>query len=294
MTIYLYQPRYRNGANMDYNTTYNRLIERSKTRKLIEDEYYELHHIIPRCLGGTNDPDNLTYLTAREHYIAHQLLCKIYPTNHKLLFAAMMMCVDSEYRATRRGNRLYEWLRKTFSENHPSKTELGKTKIKNGLDRYLSSDEWEERRNRIHEKTRETRVCSCGCGTEFIVSKKSPKKYINIQHSRRNKKHSEVTKLRQSESMKKKLSSLSGEEMDKRLRNSLGGVDHNKRGEAISKAKKGKPTRQQEIVGVRYAQMSDEEFDILLATKAQRIHNRMIRLRMRYMNEVLYHDRAET
>ena len=45
-------------------------INRTKTK----NDYYELHHIIPKCLGGTNSADNLVLLTAREHYIAHLLL----------------------------------------------------------------------------------------------------------------------------------------------------------------------------------------------------------------------------
>ena len=35
------------------------------------DGYKERHHIVPRCMGGTNDNDNLIDLYAEEHYIAH-------------------------------------------------------------------------------------------------------------------------------------------------------------------------------------------------------------------------------
>ena len=38
------------------------------------DEYHERHHIIPKCLGGTNDENNLIDLFAREHFEAHRLL----------------------------------------------------------------------------------------------------------------------------------------------------------------------------------------------------------------------------
>lgn len=40
--------------------------------------YYEKHHIIPRCIGGSDNELNLVLLTAREHFLAHYLLCKIY------------------------------------------------------------------------------------------------------------------------------------------------------------------------------------------------------------------------
>ena len=51
------------------------------------DGYYERHHIIPRCCGGTNDDDNLVDLYAREHFIAHRLLALENPDNKKLAYA---------------------------------------------------------------------------------------------------------------------------------------------------------------------------------------------------------------
>lgn len=36
------------------------------------------HHIIPKHSGGTDDPGNFTYLTVREHIIAHFLLWKMH------------------------------------------------------------------------------------------------------------------------------------------------------------------------------------------------------------------------
>ena len=44
----------------------------------------EVHHIVPKCLGGSNKKENLVELTAREHFICHRLLCEIYPKNKKL------------------------------------------------------------------------------------------------------------------------------------------------------------------------------------------------------------------
>jgi hypothetical protein len=38
--------------------------------------YTERHHIIPKCIGGTDEPSNIVRLSAREHYIAHRLLVK--------------------------------------------------------------------------------------------------------------------------------------------------------------------------------------------------------------------------
>lgn len=33
-----------------------------------------LHHIVPKHMGGTDDPDNLVYLTVEEHALAHKKL----------------------------------------------------------------------------------------------------------------------------------------------------------------------------------------------------------------------------
>jgi hypothetical protein len=76
---------------MDYQKHYDLLIEKRKNRELIKNEYYENHHIVPKCIGGSNTKDNLIKLTAREHFIAHWLLHRIYPKNNKLAFAFYLM-----------------------------------------------------------------------------------------------------------------------------------------------------------------------------------------------------------
>lgn len=74
---------------MDYKKIYNSIIDRAKGRIL--ECYTELHHIVPRCMGGSNDNTNLVRLTAREHFIAHRLLYKIYLTP-RLAHAWFAMC----------------------------------------------------------------------------------------------------------------------------------------------------------------------------------------------------------
>lgn len=51
----------------------------------------EVHHILPRSMGGTNDKENLVRLTLREHFIAHAMLLRIYK-NSKMSMAFKMMC----------------------------------------------------------------------------------------------------------------------------------------------------------------------------------------------------------
>jgi hypothetical protein len=76
---------------MNYQKIYNQIIKRAKTRQL--EGYKEKHHILPKCLGGNNDKDNLVELTAREHFLCHRLLCEIYPNNDKLWYALWLMIV---------------------------------------------------------------------------------------------------------------------------------------------------------------------------------------------------------
>ena len=72
---------------MDYKKHYNLLIQKGLKRNPSELNYSEKHHIIPKCMGGNDSKENLVILTAEEHYVAHQLLVKIYPNQKGLKYA---------------------------------------------------------------------------------------------------------------------------------------------------------------------------------------------------------------
>ena len=74
---------------MNYQKIYDSLIEKSKKKIIVHDGFYERHYIIPRCMGGTNRPENIATLTQKEHYIAYKLLVKIYPNNRALKESAI-------------------------------------------------------------------------------------------------------------------------------------------------------------------------------------------------------------
>jgi len=86
-------------------------------------------------MGGTDDPENLVQLTPEEHYVAHQLLVKMYPENFGLVSAAMFMA-GGERRVR---NKVYGWLKKRYSEymkgpNNPGKNQpTGKDHWKYGV-----------------------------------------------------------------------------------------------------------------------------------------------------------------
>ena len=55
---------------------------------------FHLHHIVPKCLGGSDEDFNLISLTYREHFIAHALLAKSFP-NHPGLTKAIFFFKES-------------------------------------------------------------------------------------------------------------------------------------------------------------------------------------------------------
>lgn len=113
---------------MNYRRIHDAIIDRARNRTL--QGYRERHHVIPRCLGGSNDKLNLVELTAREHFIVHKLLCEIYLNEPKLIYAYWMMSrsiSNSKYiREYSVSSKDYERSRRLFSDIS-SKQQLGKT-----------------------------------------------------------------------------------------------------------------------------------------------------------------------
>lgn len=76
-------------------------------------------------MGGTDSKENLVDLTPEEHFVAHQLLVKLFPNNQKLIYAAAMM--TRGHNGRRANNKLFGWIRKQFAITH-SKAMKGKKK----------------------------------------------------------------------------------------------------------------------------------------------------------------------
>ena len=77
-----------------YEDFINNILE-TRGRNGCGDEYHETHHIVPKCMGGTNDKENLIDLFAREHFEAHRLLALENPENKKLTYAWWCMSVQT-------------------------------------------------------------------------------------------------------------------------------------------------------------------------------------------------------
>ena len=100
---------------MDYNLIYKNLILKARERNLQKNIYFEKHHIIPRCMGGNNDQNNIVKLTAREHFVAHWILTKIYNKEWKLFFAFFQMTKNCRHERIL-NSRQFEIARKALSE----------------------------------------------------------------------------------------------------------------------------------------------------------------------------------
>ena len=142
---------------MDYQTLYLKLLKKAELRINNDTFYTEKHHILPQCINKNN---YTVLLSAREHFIAHQLLYKIYKNTQygDLLFQAIrMMCSSNKYQI--RNNREYEWVKRYHSLCQSKrmkglpKTEAHKLKISLS---HIGIKQTEESKRKIRE-TREQR-----------------------------------------------------------------------------------------------------------------------------------------
>lgn len=76
---------------MDYQRIYDEFIA-DRWYNPVLSGYTERHHIIPRCLGGSDAVGNLIDLTPEDHYFAHLLLAKIHGGQ---LAAVLFLLVDN-------------------------------------------------------------------------------------------------------------------------------------------------------------------------------------------------------
>lgn len=99
---------------MNYHKTYITLIEKGKNRELVKEKGYEIHHIIPKSVGGSNNQSNLVKLTYREHFIAHVLLTKLYPMSYELLYSAWKFTYSSDGHNKKLNSRTHKILKEKY------------------------------------------------------------------------------------------------------------------------------------------------------------------------------------
>lgn len=130
----------------NYQDFINNIIQ-TRGRFACGDEYHERHHILPKCMDGTDDEDNLIDLFAREHFEAHRLLAQENLDNYKLVYAWTMMAW------TKKGGRNcevtaaeYEEARKAMSEARKLYTPSYETLINMGNAQKKRYENIEERK----------------------------------------------------------------------------------------------------------------------------------------------------
>jgi hypothetical protein len=189
---------------MDYEKIYSQLIERSQSenRKKGCGIYFERHHIVPKCMGGRNDKINLVLLTAREHYIAHKLLCKIYPNEIKLQYALWAMINLSN----RNQNRSYIISSADYESARNQYIQLMR-RPKSDLHKKKLSNAWTDIRRKASSET----------------LSRTNKQRIGILHPNFGKKHSDETKKKMSLAQSNKTIS---DETKKKISAALLGYTH--------------------------------------------------------------------
>ena len=199
---------------MNYQKLYNQIVEKAKSenRKKNSKIYYEAHHILPLCLGGTGNTKqwrwhtNIVLLTAREHFLCHWLLHEIYPDNEKLSMAFFLMCSieNDKQRRYKPSSRIIEYAKKQSSKFRKNQKGFWKGK-------HLS----EETKNKIRlanlgkkqsDFTKNKRLETFkNIGLHDIISKRLKGKSLTEEHKNKIKASSQRNQYKHSEEIKEKL-----------------------------------------------------------------------------------------
>jgi hypothetical protein len=127
---------------MNYKNIYNNLTDKNRFgyRTKNNGVYYEAHHIVPVCFGGDGDRRNINHpniilLTPKEHYLAHLLLVKIYPSSPCMKKALWNMCSTNKGKRYIPSAKIFEQIRSEYIESVKGKngTFYGKTHTKESL-----------------------------------------------------------------------------------------------------------------------------------------------------------------
>ena len=94
-----------------YTATYWKIISNARIKGPVG--YKERHHVIPKSMGGSDDPENLVDLSLRQHFICHRLLTKMTTGKSKksMTFAAWRMATGMQKKNRRLSSHTYKLLR---------------------------------------------------------------------------------------------------------------------------------------------------------------------------------------
>ena len=141
---------------MNYLKIYISLIEKAKNRKIEEGVYYEKHHTIPKSIFNNNvankilnycnikfenSVENIVHLIAREHFIAHILLLKIFRKINKDAYERMLFAARFLTNRFKINNKQYDYLRQEFA--------IMMSNILKGKPSRATGCKWSEERKKI-------------------------------------------------------------------------------------------------------------------------------------------------
>lgn len=140
-----------------YRQWYDQIVGRGQTRRSLGG-YSEVHHILPRSLGGGDEPSNLVKLTYREHFLAHWLLTKIYDGAARSAMVYALHCMSMAIG----GRTIVGW-----------QVETAKRAIKDESRRYrrLRIERWRERHRQTASHTHNVLGKAHSAGRELKLSR---------------------------------------------------------------------------------------------------------------------------
>jgi len=140
---------------MNYEKIYAEIIIKHGSQNKF-DCYCEYHHIIPRCLGGSDDKTNMIYVVGRVHVLLHWILCKIYPTNRKIFNAFHAMTIINGHNGRTINTNIIESARKYNAQSKIGvpRSEETKQKISNSM---IGNKHSEETKQKIGSATKSYR-----------------------------------------------------------------------------------------------------------------------------------------
>lgn len=155
----------------------------------------ERHHILPKCMGGKDEADNLVFLTPREHFLAHKMLAEENPHNRGLQFGWWKMCQGRNcYTAEEYEQAKQNMLHQPKSESFKAKLSEANKINKKGNTNFLGKHHSEETKRKISQAKK---------GTHHEVSAETREKISKTNKGRvggmQGKKHSEETKAKMRE-----------------------------------------------------------------------------------------------
>jgi NUMOD3 motif len=144
-----------------YTNCYYKIISNALNLNRIKstNTYYENHHIIPKCMNGSNKKENLVLLTYKEHFICHLLLRKMVDNPiliKKLSYAFRVMSNCGNTTAERYNATKKFWLIHFKGENNPNygkhHSKQAKQKISEANKGKLAGDKNPSKRQDVRDK----------------------------------------------------------------------------------------------------------------------------------------------